>query len=518
MTRIKTLLMASAALSLPAAAAAQAPENTIVTALSADITTFDIEQVCERGKSNIMRHIFATLETTQPDGSIAPDLAESLEITEDGTGYIYTLHEGLTCHDGEALMAEDVAYTFNRAADPDNGFTGNVPGFLFSGMQFEGAEALDDRRVQVNIRTPNPIARGLIAEVMVHCMDAYEAMSIDEAGQNPVGSGRYQMVEWDRGSQVVLERVVDESETPVERLVFRIIPESSTRTAELLAGNVDLVTNVPPDQLDVIDANPNSDVYIAQGLRRIYVGFNLSDEFAAMPGGDAIQDPMVRRALQYAVDVPSICTQLLNFECERATGLVNPPHNHPDLEPYPFDPETAEAMLDEAGWERGEDGTRFSIRFQAGRDRYLNDVNVVQAITQMLQDVGVDVDLQILDWASTYVPLIRERNAGPLYFLGTGGNIWSEFIDMNDLNSVEAGTNYTHWDDPRWFDGWDVIRDPSASPEEIEETRLEMLRVFYEDGPWLHLYSQPDFYAMSSRLNFTPRQDERVYLWTATLE
>ena len=518
MTRIRTLLMASAALSLPAVASAQTPENTIVTALSADITTFDIAQVSERGNSNIMRHIFATLETTQPDGSIAPDVAESLEITEDGTGYIYTLHEGLTCHDGESLMAEDVAYTFNRAADPDNGFTGNVPGFLFSGMQFMGAEALDDLRVQINIRTPNPIARGLIAEVMVHCKDAYEAMSIDEAGQNPVGSGRYQVVEWDRGSSVTLERVADESEAPVEQLVFRIIPESSTRTAELLAGNIDLVTNVPPDQLDVIDNNPNTEVYIAQGLRRIYVGFNLSDDFAAMPGGDAIQDPMGRRALQYAVDVPSICTQLLNFECERATGLVNPPHNHPDIEPYPYDPETAEAMLDEAGWERGEDGTRFSIRFQAGRDRYLNDVNVVQAITQMLQDVGVDVELQILDWASGFVPLVRERNAGPLYFLGSGGNIWSEFIDMNDLNSVDAGTNYTHWDDPRWFDGWEVIRDPSASPEEIEETRLEMLRVFYEDGPWLHLYSQPDFYAMSDRLNFTPRQDERVYLWTATLD
>lgn len=515
MSRLKPMLWATAALTLPGLAGAQAPGNTIVTALSADITTFDIAQVSERGNSNIMRHIFSTLQTTEPDGSISPDLAESLEVTDDGTGYIYTLREGLTCHDGEQLLAEDVAYTFNRARDPDNGFTGNVPGFLFSGMQFIDALALDDLRVQINIRTPNPIAQGLIAEVMIHCMDAYEAMTLEEASQNPVGSGRYQLTEWNRGSQVVLEAVRD---APVERLVFRIIPEASTRTAELLAGNVDLVTNVPPDQIDVIEAAPDTSVYIAQGLRRIYVGFNLSDEFADMPGGDAIQDPAVRRALQYAVDVPSICTQLLNFDCERASGLVNPPHNHPDLEPYPYDPEMAEHLLDEAGWERGADGNRFSIRFQAGRDRYLNDVNVVQAITQMLQDVGVDVDLQILDWASGYVPLIRERRAGPMYFLGTGGNIWSPYIDMNDLNSVEAGTNYTHWDDPRWFDGWDVLRDPAASEDEKEETRLEMLRVFYEDGPWLHLYSQPDFYAMSSRLNFVPRQDERVYLWTATLD
>lgn len=503
----------AAAFVMPAAAIAQ--EGTVTVALSADITTFDIAQVSERGNSNIMRHIFATLQTTQGNGEVTPDLAESLENTEDGTGYIYTLREGLTCHDGEALTAEDVAYTFNRAADPANGFTGSVPGFAFSGMQFENAEALDDLRVQINIREPNPIAVGLIAEVMVHCMDAYEAMTLEQASAEPVGSGRYELAEWERGSRVLLEAVSEEEE--IQTIIFRIIPEASTRTAELLAGNIDLVTNVPPDQLEVIQASEAASVHTAQGLRRIYVGFNLSEEFAGQLGGDAIQDPLVRRAMQYAVDVPSICTQLLNFECERATGLVNPPHNHPDIEPYPFDPEMAESLLDEAGWERGEDGTRFSIRLQAGRDRYLNDVNVVLAISQMLGDVGIDVELEMLDWASGYVPLIRERRAGPLFFLGTGGNIWSPFIDMNDLNSVDAGTNYTHWDDERWFSGWNTIRDPSATAEEIEEVRQDMLQVFYDEGPWLHLYSQPDFYATSNRLNFEPRPDERVYLWTATL-
>jgi peptide/nickel transport system substrate-binding protein len=517
MTVLRSLLLAGAtAMALPAAAQIRPDADTLVVALSADITTFDIATVSERGNSNILRHIFLTLEESQPDGTLAPSLAESLEITPDGMGYIYTLREGLTCHDGEALDAESVAYTFNRAADPANRFTGNVPGFIFSGIQFQGAEALDERRVQINVGSPNPIARGLIAEVMIHCREAYEAMTVEEAVSNPVGSGRYRLATWERGSHVILEAVSPDE--PIQRLVFRIIPEASTRVAELLAGNVDLLTNVPPDQIDVIEAAPGASVSIAQGLRRIYVGFNLSEEFAAMPGGDAIQDPAVRRALQHAVDVPTICRQLLQFECERATGLVNPPHNHPDIPPYPFDPATAEAMLDEAGWPRGADGTRFPIRLQAGRDRYLNDVNVVLAIAQMLGDVGVDVDVELLDWAAGYVPLIRERRAGPLFFLGTGGNIWSEFIDMNDLNSVNAGTNYTHWDDPRWFDGWAVIRDPQATPEAREATRLEMLRVFYEDGPWLHLYSQPDFYALSDRLNFTPRQDERVYLWTATLD
>ena len=235
-----------------------------------------------------------------------------------------------------------------------------------------------------------------------------------------------------------------------------------------------------------------------------------------MPGGEAIQDPAVRRALQYAVDVPTICRQLLNFECRRATGLVNPPNDHPDLEPYPYDPEMAEQLLDEAGWGRGEDGVRFNIRLQAGRDRYLNDVNVVLAISQYLSDVGVQTEVDLMEWASVYVPLIRQRNAGPLFFLGTGGGLWSPLYDMTDLATVDAGTNYTHWDDPRWFDRWEDISN-AASPEEERQIINEMLEVFYEDGSWLHLYFQPDFYGVGNRIDWTPRPDEKVYLFDARL-
>ena len=283
-----------------------------------------------------------------------------------------------------------------------------------------------------------------------------------------------------------------------------------------MAGNVDIITNVAPDQMDVINASGSAEVNPIQGTRRMYVGFNLSDSMAQEPGGDAIQDPAVRRALQYAVNVPAICSQLLNFECERMTGIVNPPNANPNIEPYPYDPAKAEELLDAAGWPRGDDGTRFSIAFQAGQGRYLNDANVVQAIAQYLEDVGLDVDLQIMEWSSVYIPIIRERNAGPLYFIGSGGALWSPLYDMTDLAAVDAGTNYTHWDDPRWFDRWADIS-KAQSEEEVRTIVDEMLQVFYDDGPWLHLYFQPDFYGVSNRVDWSPRPDEKVYLFNAGL-
>lgn len=515
MTTRQQLLAATAmGLTLGGGAHAQPAEDTIVVGLSADITTFDPAAISSRDNANIARHIFGTLFTMDGDGIAQPDLATDLEISEDGTEYVYTLEEGLTCEDGEALTAEDAAYSFNRAADPENAFTGNTPGFVFSSIGFQSAEALDETRVQINLDRKNPIAFGLIAEVYIHCMDSYEAMSLDEASSSPVASGQYRLADWTRGSEIVLEKIGDEAN--FETIVWRIIPEASTRAAELMAGNVDIITNVAPDQLDVINASGEAQVDPIQGTRRMYVGFNLSDSMAAEPGGEAIQDPDVRRALQYAVDVPTICAQLLNFECERMTGIVNPPNANQSLEPYPYDPEEAERLLDEAGWPRGDDGNRFSIRFQAGQGRYLNDASVVQAIAQYLSDVGLDVELDLMEWSSVFVPLIRERNAGPLFFLGSGGALWSPLYDMTDLATVESGTNYTHWDDPRWFDRWEDI----AGAEGEEETRPivdEMLQIFYDDGPWLHLYFQPDFYGVSERIDWTPRPDEKVYLFDAEL-
>lgn len=492
----------------------QSDDDTIVVGLSADITTFEPGMISSRDNSNIARHIFGSLFTLSPDGEHIPELAHTLEITEDGKGYIYTLNEGLTCHDGEPLTAEDVAYTFNRIGDPENRFTGNAPGFVYTSVGFENAEPLDELRVQINIAQKNPIAFGLLTEIPVHCKDAYEQMSLDEAASNPIGSGPYRLASWTRGSQVVLEKVREPAN--FERIVWRIIPEASTRTAELISGNADIITNVVPEQVDAINESGRAQVQVVSGTRRMYVGYNLSDEHARMPGGDAIQDPNVRRALQYAVDVPTICRQLLSVDCERATGLVNPQNANPNLTPYPYDREMAESLLDQAGWPRGTDGTRFSIRMQAGQGRYVNDVNVVLAVVQYLEDVGLDIDLELMEWASVYTPLLRERSMGPLFFLGTGGGLWSSIYDMTDIAQVGSGTNYTHWSDPRWFDRWPDL----VNTDDLDEQRGiidEMLQVFYDDGPWLHMYFQPDFYGVSNRIEWTARRDEYIEVFEAAL-
>jgi peptide/nickel transport system substrate-binding protein len=517
MRRLKqTLLAASVAAVLPLAQAAAAPAaDTIVIGMSADASTFDPAQIASRDNSNIADHIFGSLYDVSSEGKIEPQMAESFTVSDDGLSYTFKMKDGLACEDGEALTAEDVAYSFTRAADPKNAFTGNTPGFIFSAINFKSAEVVDKLNVKINIGTKSPIALGLLTEVFLHCKDSYEKMSLEQAASKPVASGAYRLVKWDRGSQVVLERIKDTGGT-FKNIVWRIIPEASTRSAELIAGNVDIVTNVAPDQIGAVDTSGTAAVKSVQGTRRMYVGFNQRKEFASTPGGAAIQKADVRKALQYAVDVPSICTQLLNFDCTRATGPVNPPNDNKSLTPYAYDPAMAEKLLDEAGYPRGKDGVRFEIKMQAPRGRYLNDANVALAVGQFLTDVGVKTDVETLDWASVYTPLVRKHDAGPLFFLGTGGALWSAIYDLTDFAEVKSSTNYTDWSDPDFFGGWKDIENAKTADEQVAVVN-RMLKVFYEKGPWLLMYFQPDFYGVSKRVDFQPRRDERLHVFDTKL-
>ena len=495
-------------------------DNTLVIAQTTDAQSLDPPQIGARPDQNIASHIFASLYDIESDGDIVPYLANDYRVSEDGTEITFVLNEGLTCHNGEALTAEDVVYTFQRAADPENAFTGNTPGFVFSSVGYVDARVDSELEATIILARYQSIALGLLAEVSIYCKDTYEAMTLDEAANNPVGSGPYRFVEWVRDDYVLMEAWEEFTlrEVGFDRIVWRVIPESSTRSAELIAGNIDIIANVPPDQHAAVNASGAAEIQAVEGLRRIFVGFNLTDQFptAGSVGAEAIKSTEVRVALQYAIDVPTICVALLGTECERATGLVNAPNANPDLTPYPYDPETAEALLDAAGYPRLDDGYRFDIVFMAGRGRYLNDVAVVQAICQYLDDVGIRVDCQLSDFGAEFIPALVAQQAGPLYFVGSGGGNWNPLYEMADFSSETSNPNYGRWTNPEWFDRWRSLSEIRDAEEERAVVN-EMLEVFYNDPPWLLLYFQPDFYGVSNRIEWQARRDEKIKVFDASL-
>jgi peptide/nickel transport system substrate-binding protein len=510
--------LALGVLSAATAALAAPPKDTIVIAHGVDAATLDPAQLGARDETNIADHIWVTLYDKDENGTLEPYLADSYKTSDDGKSYDFHLRPGAVCEDGQPMDAEAVAYSFNRAADPKNKFVGDTPSFIFTSIGFDKAVALDKQDVRIVTTKYNPIAVQLMTNVFLHCKLSYEKMTLEQAARHPVGSGPYRLTEWVQDDHITLEKVKGFKLRDVkpEKVIWRVIPEALTRAAELMAGNIDIITNVLPDQIATIDASGTAKVQPVAGTRRIYVGFNLNAKFADTPGGKAIQKPEVRRALQYAIDVPTLCDTLLKTKCTRATGPVNPPNDDKALQPYPYDPDQAEKLLDAAGYPRGKDGIRFSLTLQSPNGRYLADGDISQAIAQFLTDIGVDTKVQFLDWTSVYIPLIRAHNAGPLFLLSSGGRTYSAISDLSDFATPDAGTNYTGWQDPEFFSKW---HDILSTKDPAEQTRAvdQMLQIFYDRGPWLLLYFQPDFYGVGNRIDWTARRDERVLINDATV-
>ena len=489
---------------MPLASTAQSvprpDDDTIVVVENREPGSLDPSQVggaTGGGNFRILLHLFATLyELGQADGAIDPYLAHSFDVSEDGTEWTFHLHEGLTCHDGEPLTAEDAAYSFNRMADPANGFTGNSAGFVVASTGF--IEARADSELDVTIVANKPQNRamrlGLIAEVLVHCKDSYEAMSMEEAARNVVGSGPYSMAEWVPGEYIRANRVegFGPRDTYFEEIVWRFIPEPSTAVAEVITGNADILKGFPATQVDAINNSGVAEARSFPGTTRIYIGIQMNPEAGFRVdtpslGADAIMETDVRVALQYAIDVEAICENLLRTTCQRATSLVNRPNNHPTLEPYPYDPMKAEELLDAAGYPRGDDGVRFSLELKARRAVGAAGSDVSLAVAQYLTDIGVQTEAIFMDTSDWREQLIYHQ-LGPLYMGGTGGSKWSAQYDMADIPGHIAGgaaaeTNYTHWDNDVWFDGWDALPALTADPEAERALEIAMLEEFYNDPP-----------------------------------
>ncbi len=485
--------------------------KTLIIAQNADADTLDPSDEDNINTLSIARLLWGTLYYTSPEGDLLPYMAESYKYAEDGKSITFKLRPDLACEDGEPLTAKDAAYSFERAADPKLKFTGNATGFVLPALGYLGARVDDKLTFTLLIKKYNPIAIGLISELLIHCKAPYEKMTKEQAATHTVASGPYKLAQWTHDDRIVLERnpYFKLPAPPYDRVIWRVVPESSTRAAELIAGDVDIITNVSPDQIDVINNSDTAKVESVSSVRRIYVGFNQKAKFSDTPGGRAIRNPAVRLAMQYAVDVPTMCEALLRTPCTRAATMVIPHNDHSGIPAFPYDPDRAERMLDAAGYPRGPDGVRFSLTLQMQRDLY-GDTNVALAVGQYLTDIGVKTDVQLID-AGVYKPMVRRHDAGPLYFLGTGGATWSALYDLSDLSSVNSGVNYSSYSDPAFFDGWkrlEGVKDPAAQDVVINQ----MLQAFHERGTWMLLFFQPDIYGVSNKIHWKPRPDEWISL------
>ncbi|MEE4121133.1 MAG: ABC transporter substrate-binding protein, partial [Paracoccaceae bacterium] len=374
-------------------AAAQTPPGVLVVGQIAEPKSLDPHAVTAVNDFRILLNVYDGL-VRYADGTleVEPALAESWEISEDGTVYTFTLREGVTFHDGTELDADAVKFNFDRMLDEEHPYhdTGPFPlSFFFSAI--EQTEAVDDRTVRFTLSEPYApflsnlaYPTGLIvspAAVMEHGADF---------GRNPSGTGAFRFVEWRSNEAVVIERAPGhwDGDASLDAVVFRPITDANTRTAEMLAGGIDLMVEVPPNALSEFEGEGYT-VHEQAGPHLWFLILNTRE--------GPFADQRVRQAANYALNKQAIVENVLEGTAEVAAGPTPPAFAwayNEALEPYPYDPDRARELIAEAGAE----GAELTFYVTEGGSGMLDPVPMGTAIQADLEAVGFDVTIETYEW------------------------------------------------------------------------------------------------------------------------
>jgi ABC-type transport system substrate-binding protein len=394
------------ALLLLVAGLAAHAQNELVIVRPSDPVSLDANLETTAPGAWVYGNIIEPLITLNSDMEIEPRLATSWEFVEPNR-LRFELREGVTFHDGTPFNAEAVKFTWDRAlfADPP-GRWASLAGPIAA------VEVVDE--YTVDIVAEQPYGPLLLTTTMVYTgvvsPAAVEKFG-EEYGRNPVGTGPFKFVEWRTNERIVLEANEDywRGRPELDRVVFRTVPEEGARMLALRSGEAHMVLNPSPADLPALEADPQFEVNAATGLRVFYLGFNLEQP--------PIDDPLVRQAIAHAIDVPLIVESVLEGAATLPSSVIAPGVlGYSDmelLEKYPYDPERARELLEQAGYSRGsgglmvKDGQPLRLKMLPASGRYLKDRDIAEVVQEFLRQVGIDVELDIFEWATTFT-MMRE--------------------------------------------------------------------------------------------------------------
>ncbi|MEX0954934.1 MAG: ABC transporter substrate-binding protein [Rhizobiaceae bacterium] len=392
----KLLAAAITAVSLAFAAPvlAQTPPNVLVIGQIAEPKSLDPHAVTAVNDFRILMNVYDGL-TRYKDGTLEPEpsLAESWEISDDGTTYTFKLRDGVSFHDGTPFNAEAVKFNFDRMLKEDHPYhdTGPFPlAFYFSAV--DEVTAVDDMTVEFKLNEPYaPFLSNLAYPTGLIVSPAAVQEHGEDFGRNPSGTGAYKFEAWEANSRVVVTANADywDGAPPMEALIFRPITDANTRIAEMLSGGLDIMVEVPPDALQQFRDGEAFTVYEQAGPHVWFLILNAKE--------GPFADKKIRQAANYAINKQTLVDDILQGTAEVAAGPTPPAFAwayNESLEPYPYDPEKAKALLQEAGY----DGEELTFYVTEGGSGMLDPIAMGTAIQADLQAVGMPTSIETYEW------------------------------------------------------------------------------------------------------------------------
>jgi peptide/nickel transport system substrate-binding protein len=491
--------MAVAGLLAPAPTPAQpAPAGTLVVGLVAEPVNLDPPQVTDINSLRVSRRIVETLVAFAEESTrLEPGLAESWTISRDGLTYTFKLRKGIRFHDGTPLDAEAVRFSIERQFNPDHPFNklGKYPfaGYFFGNVK--AVEVVSEDTVQFVLKEPRASFLSVLAAGAASIVSPTAARKHGaDYALNPVGTGPFRYVSWERGQRVVLEKNPAYWKHPVkiDRVVYRPIVEDQARLTELLTGSLDLIVGVPPDFVGQLEQSPKVGLLKQVGAHVWYLGINNQKK--------PFDDKRVRQALNYAVNKDAIVRDVLKGTGAVSAGPVLPNTwgADPTLKPYPYDPERAKKLLAEAGHPNGFATTLWVPESGSGMQSPVAMSTVIQS---NLRAVGVNVSLQTMEWGA-FLAKLRTKEQDLFALSWMAGAEDPDLVVYPLLHSSQwtpNGPNRALYRNARLDDLLQQARTVTDQARRAELYR-EAQRILADDPPWIFIDHEVQIAASSRRV------------------
>ena len=471
--------------------------------------------------SNVQCLIFDYLVIPDENLNYVGDLAESWDISDDGTVYTFHLQEGVKWHDGEDFNADDVVFTLTALASPE--YTGGNEGRVMSIVgaseyqagtadSVEGIKKIDDYTVEITLASPNAafLSNMYVAMLPEHILgeESPADWGNDDFNRAPIGTGKYKFVEWEAGQYISLERNDEYFGTmpSIENVVVQFGADT-TLVAALLNGEIDVLYNLPATEIENVEAVDGVGVYNYEMMSVYYIGLNQLDP--------DLSDLRVRQALAYALDKQTIVDTVYGETATVANDIF--PDNHwshnPDVTVYEYNPEKAMALLEEAGYTMNDstgyyekDGETLHLTYDMSTST--DGRQVAALIQQYWKAIGVEMEVIEQDFATLAYSKLLPNNATEettaesfqCYTLGFGVEADPEEYNAYLSTSTGAGSwNFIHYSNPQvdeLFQQQLLETDPDARADCFHQ----IAQIISDDVPWIPLYNKATSTGLSDRV------------------
>jgi peptide/nickel transport system substrate-binding protein len=480
-------------LTAPGVAGAQTTaKRDLVIAQAGDVSRLDPHFSTASNDIRVTFNLFDNLTARYPDGTLHPGLALEWKTTAPTT-YQFKLRPGVRFHNGDPFTSADAKFSLERTMDPKT-----LVSSVFTTI--DRIEAPDPQTLVVHTKKPDPLLPARLAFYGGQMLPKkhVEAVGNDAFNAKPVGTGCVRFVSWVKDDKLVLEANPDYwgGKVDVDQVVLRPIPETAPRVAGLLKGELDAVTQLPPDHWDKVNQSPAT-----KGVSALYAGLYVLGTNSKVP---PLNNWTLKKAMQLSVDREAIVKELWRGRGLVPSGPIARGDNHydPSLSPLAYDPKQARELVKQSGY-KGE-----PIYLETTVGLIANDKPMSEAIAAMWKDVGINVAVEVIEF-SVRAQKNRERTFKGLWWSDPTSTLRDPDGMMWRL--MAPGGPHDYWRNAEFDELGNAARF-SMDEKFRGEAYRKMTKLFLEYTPWILVIQPYEDYGLQKYVEFTPNPNQAFEL------